>query len=82
MGNPLEGLLVLIVSSVCLWFFGQHLAKKIRTRSTTDATGAHVSKEANPGLYRFHVAQLWVLLALLSFAALAAIYRLLFTVLV
>lgn len=81
MGNPLEGLIVLIVSSICLWFFGQHLANKIQTQSTTDATGTQVSKEANPGLYRFHVAQLWVLLTLLGFTALAAVYRLAYALL-
>ncbi|QDT70784.1 hypothetical protein MalM25_37400 [Planctomycetes bacterium MalM25] len=82
MANSLEGLIVLVVSSICLWFFGQHLAKKIRTQSTTDATGSQVSKEQNPELYRFHVAQLCVLLTLLSFVALASVYRMLFGVVV
>lgn len=77
MANSIEALVVLAVSTVCVWFFGQHLAKKIRSQSTTDATGQSVSREDDPALYRFHVGQLGVLLVLLSLLVLSSAYRLL-----
>ena len=76
MYDPITLLLIFASSAGAMWFIWNHLAKKLKTQSTTDSTMHLVSRENNPQLYRFHVSQCYVALALLGVIAIASGYAL------
>ena len=72
MSSVLVSLVVLALSVWAGRYILQHLTKKLQTQSTTDATAHRVTRDTNPDLFRFHVWQCYVAIALLGVIGLTA----------